>query len=374
MYEVLDNNEMTERKLSTEVLDIPQQSVTRGFLELAEEARKIGVEKKQSFLVGEVQPQITEMTRPMIEPVSWTIDEDLGQSVEVLCEGAARVPTVRFDVGQLMRWPDIKCAGLMIRGIMLESERSSVGSVRGAAEPVSVVAKSEMLTPVFAGGGGGSLLKQPPLVVVEAVTSRVSVLPVVGSDLLTGLSVAAGGTDQLFLGSGGILDKVGHVAGRSGVRIAPMERLLKLREVRDIMFYWMRPVAVLTSQFFLSDEGDDVEMPLHINDDRASLQQKVDFNYENDCPQRLEQVQKVGPTKNRWDGHRILDIICWFGKWLNTQKLDPRNGLGEMCGQKYQIAFVCEAWQKQPVWSIGMDNTTTTLIGSSYIRTERAVR
>ena len=41
-----------------------------------------------------------------IEPVSWTIDEDLGQSVEVLCEGTARVPTVRFDVGQLMQWPE----------------------------------------------------------------------------------------------------------------------------------------------------------------------------------------------------------------------------------------------------------------------------
>ena len=78
MYEVLDNNETTERKLSTELLEIPQQSVTRGFLELAEEARKkIGVEKKQSFVVEEVLPQITEMTRPMIEPVSWTIGEDL---------------------------------------------------------------------------------------------------------------------------------------------------------------------------------------------------------------------------------------------------------------------------------------------------------
>ena len=198
MYEVLDNNGTTERKLSTEVLDIPQQSVTRGFLELAEEAKKIGVEKKQSFLVGKVLPQITEMTRPMIEPVSWTIDEDLGQSVEVLCEGAATVPTVRFEVGQLMPWPDIKSAGVMIRGIMLESEMSSVGSVRRAAEPVSVAAKSEMLTPVFA---GGVVAEAAPLVVVEAVTSRVSVLPVVGSDLLTGLSVAAGGTDQLFLGS-----------------------------------------------------------------------------------------------------------------------------------------------------------------------------
>ena len=74
-----------------------------GFLELAEEARKIGVEKKQSFLVEEVLPQVTEMTRPMIEPVSWTTDEDLGQSVEVHCEGAVRVPTVKFEEGQLMQ-------------------------------------------------------------------------------------------------------------------------------------------------------------------------------------------------------------------------------------------------------------------------------
>ena len=86
---------------------------------------------------------------------------------------------------------------------------------------------------------------------VETVTSRVSVLPVVGSDLLTGLSVAAGGTDQLLLGSDGILDKVGHGAGQSGVCIVPVERLSELRKVCDIMFSWMRPVAVLTSQCFL---------------------------------------------------------------------------------------------------------------------------
>ena len=95
----------------------------------------------------EVPPQMTEMTRSMIEPVSWTIGEDLGQSVEVLCECAARVPTVRFDVGRLMQWPDIMSAGVMIPGIMLESEMSSIGSVWRAAEPVSMAAKSEMLTP-----------------------------------------------------------------------------------------------------------------------------------------------------------------------------------------------------------------------------------
>ena len=91
------------------------------------------MEKYQSFLVEEVLPQITDVTRPMCEPVSWTIEKDLGQSVESLGEGAARVPTVSFDVGQLMQWPDINSAGV-ICGFMLESEMFSLGSVRRAAE------------------------------------------------------------------------------------------------------------------------------------------------------------------------------------------------------------------------------------------------
>ena len=69
------------------------------------------------------------------------------------------MPTVKFDVGQLMQWPDINSGGVMIRVIMLESEMSSIDSVRRAAKPVSVATKSEMLTPVFA---GRSLLWQPP--------------------------------------------------------------------------------------------------------------------------------------------------------------------------------------------------------------------
>ena len=169
IYEVLDNIKMTDGILSMELLEISMQLVTRGFLELAEEARNSGVEKKQSFLVEEVPPQVTGMTRPMIEPVSETTDEDLGKSVVVHHEGTARVPTVKLEAGQLMQWPDTKSDGVMIRGIMLESEMSPVGSVRCSAEPVSVAAKSEMFTPVFA---GGSLLRQP-LAVIEAVTSRV---------------------------------------------------------------------------------------------------------------------------------------------------------------------------------------------------------
>ena len=72
------------------------------------------------------------------------------------------MPTVEFEVGQMMQWPDIKSDGVMIRGIMLESEMSPVGSVRRTAEPVSVAAKSEMLTPVFAWGRGGRCCGSPP--------------------------------------------------------------------------------------------------------------------------------------------------------------------------------------------------------------------
>ena len=83
------------------------------------------------------------------------MEEDLEQSVESLGEGTMDVPTVRFDVGQLMQWPDMNSAGAMICGFMLESEMFSHGPARRAAEPVSVAAKSKMFTPVFAGEGGG---------------------------------------------------------------------------------------------------------------------------------------------------------------------------------------------------------------------------
>ena len=104
--------------VSMKLLEIPQRSVMRGFLELTEEARNICVETKQCFMVEEVLPQVTEMTRPMIEPVSWTTEEDLGQSAEVHREGAARVPTVKFEAGQMMQWPDIKSDGVMIDGVL----------------------------------------------------------------------------------------------------------------------------------------------------------------------------------------------------------------------------------------------------------------
>ena len=70
------------------------------------------------------------------------------------------MPTEQFEAGQIMQWPDIKSDGVMIDGIMLESEMSPVGSVRNAAEPVFLADKSEVFTPVIF--AGGSLPRQPP--------------------------------------------------------------------------------------------------------------------------------------------------------------------------------------------------------------------
>ena len=284
------------------------------------------MEKTPSFLMNEVLSQITEITRLMCNSISWKIEEDIEQSVESLCEGTMEVPTVRFDVGQLMQWPDMNSAGVMICGFMLESEMFSHGSARCEA------AKSEMFTPVFA-GGGGVVAEAGPMVVAKAVTSRVSALPTVGSDIQTDLSAAAGGEDRLCLSSGDVLDNVGHGAGRSDARMVPVEHLLLFGEVHNVVLSWMRPVVVLTSKFFLSDEGEDVEMPLHINDGRPVRQRKVYFSDVDKCPQMTEGIHGVGPTGDRWDGQRILDTWCKLCKWMNTQLWDPENGLGVTSGQ-----------------------------------------
>ena len=95
-----------------------------------------------------------------------------------------------------MQWPDIKCGARLSRcswqlGLKCYPCYFCRGVVAAAA----------------------------PLAVVEAVTARVSVLPVVGSDLPTGLSAAVGVTEQFVVDLVNTLDKVGHGAGQSCVRI-----------------------------------------------------------------------------------------------------------------------------------------------------------
>ena len=58
----------------------------------------------------------------------------------------------------------------------------------------------------------------------------------------------------------------------------------------------------------------------------------MDFNDGYIGPLKIEQAQGVGSAENRWDGHRILAIICWLCRWLNMPKLGPINGLCEFSG------------------------------------------
>ena len=115
--------------------------------------------------------------------------------------------------------------------------------------------------------------------------------------------------------------------------MVPVEHLLLFSEVHNVMLSWMRPVVALTSKFFLSDEGEDVEMPLHINDGRPVRQRKVYFGDVDKGPQMTEGTHGVGPTGDRWDGQRILDTWYKLCKWMNTQLWDPETGLGLTSGQ-----------------------------------------
>ena len=150
-----------------------------------------------------------------------------------------------YEDGHTTEWPDIKSDGVMVNDIMLESEMSPVGSVWGVAEPALLATKSEVFSPVVL--AGGSLLRQPP------GRGRDS-----HSELPTVLDATVVDTEQLVIDLGDTLDAVDEGAGQSCVCIVPAELSPSLHDVRSVMSSWVRPVAVLTSQFFLSyKDGDE---------------------------------------------------------------------------------------------------------------------
>ena len=318
--DIFVKNETTKLEVSTELVDLPQKLFTRGFLELAEEARIVDVSQTPSCRMNEVIPQINEITKPMCNYISCKIEEVMEQSVGSFGDVVMKVPMVRFDVGQLMRWPDMNSAGMLICEFTLESEMFSHGPVRREAVPVFVSAESEVFTPVFT-GGGGVVTATGLLVMAEAVTSRVSALPTVGSDIQTGLSAAVGGEDRCSLSSGDDLDKVGHGTGRSEARMAPVEHLLLFSTVHNVMLSWMRPMVALTSKFFLSEE---VVMPQYVNDDRPVRDRKLYFRDVDTGTQMTKGTHGVGPTGDRWDGQRILDTWYMWCLWMKTQLWDTK--------------------------------------------------
>ena len=314
-------------RVSTELLDISRQWIPQGFLELAKEAKLLGVGNTPSGIMTEVLPEIVEVTGPTSDSISWKIEEVMEESAVSLGDVMHEVSSIRFDVGQLMRWPDRNSDDALICEFQLESELFSHGPARREAEPVFVAAESEVFTPVFAGGGGGVVAKSDPPVVAEAVTSRVSVLPTVGSKFQTGLSAAVGGEDRWCLSSGNVLDEAGHVVGRLDARMVLVEHFLLFSKVHTVMLAWLRPTVALTSQFFLSDVGEDMEVPFSVNNDQPVRRTKVYFGNREKDPQMTEGTHAVRPTGDRWDGQCILNVWYRLYNWMDTQLWDPGTSL-----------------------------------------------
>ena len=152
VFDNLCRNETTKREVSTELLDISREWIPQGFLRLAVEAKSVGVGDTPSGMMIEVLPEIADVTGPTSDSISWKIEEDSEESAVTLGEVMREVTSIRFDVGQLMRWPDRNSDDKLKCEVRLESELFSHDPAWREAEPVFVAAESEIFTPVFARG------------------------------------------------------------------------------------------------------------------------------------------------------------------------------------------------------------------------------
>ena len=107
-----------------------------------------------------------------------------------------------------------------------------------------------------------------------------------------------------------------------------MEHLLLFSTVHNVMLSWMRLLVARTSKFFLSDEREEVEMPLYINDDRPVRARRVYIGDVDTGSQMTKETHSVGPTGDRWDGLGIMDTWYMWCIWMNTQLWDTELLLG----------------------------------------------
>ena len=190
-----------------------------------------------------------------------------------------------------------------------------------------MAAESEVFTPVFT---GEFVVQADPLVVAEAVTPRVSALPTVGSEFQAGLSTSVGRGDRCSLGLENILDKVGHVAGQLKVRTVPVEDLLLFSAVYFVMPFLLRSLTMQTSTFFLSDERDEVSMPLSMREDRPVKTRRLYVQKVDMRAQMTKEIHGVGPNGDRWDGIDVIDEWYMGCVWIKSQP-------GNTCSGKFGL-------------------------------------
>ena len=317
--DVQQSLEMTIPTVSTDLGNLPHKWIASGFLELAEEAMLVDVRSTPSGCMEENVPQRSEIREPMSRDISWRIEEVVDQSVDFVLKEAMRMPTSVFDEDRLLQWPNEESTSRMSCAYTRESQMYSHGPVWREAELVFVAAESEVFTPVFT---GESVVETVPLVVAEAVTPRVSALPTVGSDFQTGLSTAVGREDRCSLSLGSILDKVDHVAGQLRVRTVPVEDLLLFSAVYFVMPHVLRSLTVRTGTFFLSDGRGELPLPLNGREDRPVRIRRLYVQEMDMRAQMTKEIHGVGPNGDRWDGIDVIDEWYMGRGWVKPQPGD----------------------------------------------------
>ena len=115
LYDIKSDTKTTSVELPMEFLEVSRTSLTRGFLEMAEEARHVCVRSEQCFMVDADLSQVTGTTNPVCDPSPWSLGEELRQYIRVKQEGALRATRERDELRQ-MQWPDIKSDDMVMDG------------------------------------------------------------------------------------------------------------------------------------------------------------------------------------------------------------------------------------------------------------------
>ena len=300
--------EVTMPAAQTDLRNLPCQKMTGAFTRLAEEALLVDVGWTTSEDMEEMGPQRCGFGKVIREDISWRREDIMDRSVDFSLKEAKRMPTSVVEEDSLLHWSIEECANEVRGAYARESQMPSHGPVVHEAESVFVATEFEVFIPVF---------------VAEAVTTRVAALPTVGSDFQTGLSTAVGREDRCILGLDNALNKVGHVAGQLSVSTVPVEDLLYFSAVCYVLPHVVRSWTVCISTFFLSDDRGELPLPLWESEDRPDRISKIYVQEIDMRAQLTTKIHGVGPNGDRWDG---IDIS---GEWyLGRGWVKPQPGDG----------------------------------------------
>ena len=370
--------EITVPAVQTDLRNLPCKRITGGFLRLAEEALLVDVELTPSIDMEEIEPQQCGFGEVMSNDISWRREDIVDRSVDFVLKEARRMPICVVDEDRSLQGPmeectdEVKCTGAR------ESQMFSHGPVWREAELVFVATEFEVFTQVFMGESVGNTA---PHVVSEAVTTRFSALPAVGSDFQTGLSTAVGRDDRCMMSSGGTLDKVDHVAGQWRARTVPVEDLLYFSAVFYVLPNVWRSLTVRTSTFFLSDDRGELPLPFWGREDRPVRRRSVYVQEIDMRAQLTTKIHGVGPNGDRWDGIDISGEWYLGRGWVKPQPGDeasvwPGNMFPEISGLESGPAVRTgplgshEDWRNEAsVWPGNMFSEISGLESGPAVRT-----